>query len=181
MRESHCDACGQAYPLPLVYPRACAGCGAKRWANPTPVSVVLVPVRDGERVGLLAVRRAGEPRPGMLALVGGFLEAHETWAAGGAREIREETGIEVDASTLESFYFASTSPKPDRVILFSVAAPIALASVGPFRPNDEVSERGLVFGPAGLDDVFAFPLHVDAARRWFVREGIVGPHAFRVI
>jgi ADP-ribose pyrophosphatase YjhB (NUDIX family) len=166
-RDTYCSYCGQAYEGALSYPRRCSSCKTQVWANPIPVSVVLVPVIRGERTGLLVVRRAIEPRKGKLALVGGFLEEHETWAEGGAREIREETGVVVDSSTLEPFWFTSTAPKPNRVLLFSVAAPLDASALGPYVPNDETSERGLVFGSDGLDEVFAFPLHVEAARRFF--------------
>lgn len=183
-RDTFCSYCGKAYDVPagnaLPYPRTCGGCKTQVWANPVPVSVVLVPViRDG-RTGLLVVRRAIEPRKGKLALVGGFLEEHETWAEGGAREIREETGVEIDPKSLETFWFTSTHPKPNRVLLFSTAGPIGAASLGMFTPNTETAERGLVFGPDGLDEVFAFPLHVEAARRFFSERKIGGGHDYVV-
>lgn len=177
-RDTYCSYCGTAYASPATYPRTCASCKTQVWANPIPVSVVLVPVlRDG-KTGLLVVRRAIEPRKGKLALVGGFLEEHETWAEGGAREIREETGVTVDATTLTPMWFTSTEPKPNRVLLFSVAKPIGASELGPPFENAETSERGLVFGPGGLDEVFAFPLHAEAARRFFAERGITGDHAY---
>ncbi|MBX3189648.1 MAG: NUDIX domain-containing protein [Labilithrix sp.] len=177
-RDTFCSFCGTAYRDATRYPRTCEGCKTQVWANPIPVSVVLVPVVHERRTGLLVVRRAIEPRKSKLALVGGFLEDHETWQEGGAREIREETGVVVDASKLTSFWFTSTAPRPNRVLLFSVAAPVDGSTLGTYAPNAETSERGLVFGPDGLDDVFAFPLHVEAARRWFAREGVVGEHRY---
>ncbi|HVJ92731.1 MAG TPA: NUDIX domain-containing protein [Labilithrix sp.] len=177
-RDTYCSYCGKAYEPPLRYPRTCTGCKAQVWANPIPVSVVLVPVLREGRTGLLVVRRAIEPQKGKLALVGGFLEEHETWAEGGVREVREEAGVVVDAATLETFWFTSTAPRPNRVLLFSVAAPIAASALGTHAPNHETSERGLVFGPAGLDEVFAFPLHVEAARRFFAARNIDGEHDY---
>jgi ADP-ribose pyrophosphatase YjhB (NUDIX family) len=180
-RDTFCSSCGARYQSVDRYPRSCAGCKAQVWANPTPVSVVLVPVLREDRVGLLVVRRAIEPRAGRLAIVGGFLEAHETWQEGGAREVREETGVIVDASTLVPFWFTSTEPRPNRVLLFSIAAPTDVASLGPYTPDAETSERGLVFGAGGLDDVFAFPLHAEAARRFFAERGIAGGHDYGVV
>jgi len=177
-RDTFCSYCGTAHVPPLTYPRTCASCKTQVWANPIPVSVVLVPVEREGKTGLLVVRRAIEPRKGKLALVGGFLEEHETWAQGGAREIREETGVSVDATTLTPMWFTSTEPKPNRVLLFSVARPIAASALGPPFANAETSERGLVFGPGGLDEVFAFPLHAEAARRFFAERGITGDHAY---
>lgn len=184
-RDSYCSYCGQAYEGARIYPRTCSSCKTQIWANPIPVSVVLAPVIHRERTGLLVVRRAIEPGAGKLALVGGFLEEHETWAEGGVREIREETGVRVDAATLEPFWFTSTGPKPNRVLLFSVAAPVDASTLGAYMPNHETSERGLIFGPRGLDEVFAFPLHVEAARRFFSERcpsvGAERGHAFEPI
>jgi ADP-ribose pyrophosphatase YjhB (NUDIX family) len=177
-RDSFCSFCGTAYATPLAYPRTCSGCKTQVWANPIPVSVVLVPVIHSGRTGLLVVRRAIEPRKDKLALVGGFLEEHETWAEGGAREIREETGVVVDATKLKTFWFTSTAPRPNRVLLFSIAEPLDASALGVAVENKETSERGLVFGPDGLDDVFAFPLHCEAARRFFAERGITGAHGY---
>jgi ADP-ribose pyrophosphatase YjhB (NUDIX family) len=173
-RDSFCSFCGTAYPPPLAYPRTCPSCKTQVWANPIPVSVVLLPVVREGRTGLLVIRRGIPPGLGKLALVGGFLEEHETWAEGGARELREETGVTLDASTLEPFWFTSTEPRPNRVLLFSIAAPVDAGALAPFAPDHETLERGLVFGPEGLADTFAFPLHVAAAKRFFDARGIAG-------
>lgn len=179
IRDAFCSYCGTKFAEPLAYPRTCTGCGTTIWANPIPVSVVLVPVTDGAATGLLVVRRAIEPKLGKLAIVGGFLEEHESWQQGGTREILEETGAVVDPSSLETMWFASSEPKPNRVLLFSIAAPIPASALPPFHEDAETSERGLVFGPDGLDEAFAFPLHVAAARMYFSRRQVTGPHAFR--
>ena len=180
-RDTHCSYCGARYGEPLAYPRICKSCSTTVWANPIPVSVILLPVVTGDRTGLLVVRRAIEPRLGKLALVGGFLEEHETWAEGAVRELHEETGATIEPDTLEPFWFTSTEPRPNRVLLFSIARPVTAASLGPFVESAETSERGLVFGPAGLDDVFAFPLHVKAARRYFSARGVDGEHGYVVV
>jgi len=148
------------------------------WMNPTPVSVLLVPVRHEARLGLLTVRRAIDPQKGKLALVGGFLEAHESWQVGGAREVVEETGVTVDASSVQPFWFTSTEPRPNRVLLFGTVAEVASAHFEAFSASPETSARGAVFGPEGLDEVFAFPLHCEAARRWFEARDLVGAHDF---
>jgi ADP-ribose pyrophosphatase YjhB (NUDIX family) len=177
-RDTFCSFCGTKYAAANRYPRSCANCKTQVWANPIPVSVVLVPVVREGRTGLLVVRRAIEPGIGKLALVGGFLEEHETWQQGGAREVHEETGVAIEANALEPFWFTSTEPRPNRVLLCSVAAPMYVDALGPFEPDQETSERGLVFGPGGLEDVFAFPLHAEAARRFFRGRGIEGKHGY---
>jgi hypothetical protein len=36
----------------------------------------------------------------------------------------------------------------------------------------------VVYGPGGLEEVFAFSTHVEAARRYFAARGVAGPHDF---
>lgn len=177
-RDTYCSFCGTKYPDPLAYPRSCAGCKTQVWANPIPVCVALVPVAHHQGTGLLAIRRAIPPGIGKLALVGGFLEEHEAWQTGAAREVREETGVEIDPTGLVPMWYVSSAPKPNRVLLFSVAKTVDAASLAAFTPDSETSERGLIFGAGGLDDAFAFSLHVEAARRYFAERGVDRPHGF---
>lgn len=165
-RDAYCSFCGAAHLQIREYPRTCPSCGVTIWSNPIPVVLVLVPVDTGARTGLLVIRRAIEPRRGFLGLVGGFLESHESWQAGGTREVREEAGLVLDPAELAPLWFASTTPDPKQVLLFVLAPVVPIARLPPFVPNAECSERGLIFGPDGLDALFAFPLHVEAVRRW---------------
>jgi hypothetical protein len=45
-------------------------------------------------------------------------------------------------------------------------------------PDRESSERGVIYGPGGLEQVFAFDTHVEAARRYFAARGVNGSHDF---
>ncbi|RSM77321.1 NUDIX domain-containing protein [Kibdelosporangium aridum] len=165
-RDAYCSSCGTAYADTSGYPRVCSGCGMQTWANPTPVAIVLVPVKDGSRTGLLVVRRAIPP-VGQLALVGGFVDQGETWQQAGARELCEEAGMLVDSATLQPMWFTSTEPDPRHVLLFSLALEMQASDLPPFTPNSEASERGVIFGPRGL----AFSLHEEAALKYFGSDG----------
>ncbi len=166
-----CSYCGTRFADASTYPRTCAACGTQTWANPIPVAVALVPVIEGARTGLLVVRRAIPP-VGKLALIGGFVEEHESWQACAAREVREEAGVEIDPARIEPLWYASSEPRPNRILLFCLAAPLQAAELPPFAPNTEASERGLIFGPDGADDLLAFSLHAEAARRYFAGRSI---------
>ncbi len=179
-RDAFCHSCGAPFPDTTRYPRRCGQCRTEVWANPLPVTIVLLPVEEDGRTGLLVVRRAIQPQLGKLGLVGGFLEDHESVAEGAARETREESGVVIDPSTVTPLWFASSTPRPNRVLLFSAASPVSASILPSFTPSHESTERGLVHGPDGLEDVFAFGLHVDAARRWFAAHGITGAHDYRV-
>jgi ADP-ribose pyrophosphatase YjhB (NUDIX family) len=173
-----CHFCGTKFSEPLAYPRTCTGCKAQIWANPIPVCVALVPVIDRSGLGLLTIRRAIPPGIGMLALVGGFLEEHEDWQVGCAREVREETAVEIDPRGLVPFWYASSAPKPNRLLLFALAPELSVDQLPPFAADHETAERGLIYGAGGLDEVFAFSLHAEAARRFFASRGIDRAHAF---
>ena len=176
-RDSFCSYCGTKYDAPHAYPRTCPGCKFQTWANPIPVCVTIVPVVDDGRIGVLVVRRAIPPAIGKLALPGGFLEEHEAWNVGAAREVREETGVVIDEN-LEQLVWRSSRPRPNRLLLFSVASPVDVSAFPPFDADAETQERGLIYGPEGLDEEFAFDLHVEAAKKFFAGKGVTGPHAF---
>jgi ADP-ribose pyrophosphatase YjhB (NUDIX family) len=165
-RDTFCSYCGARFADTARYPRTCAACGAQTWANPVPVAVVLLPVTEAGRTGLLVVRRAIPP-VGKLALVGGFVEIHESWQHGAARELREEAGVVIDPAQLEPLWYASSEPRPDRVLLFAVAPGIVASALPPFTPGTEASERAIWYGAEASGEELAFPLHAEAARRFF--------------
>src|SRR5262245_40892471 len=99
MKHAHCSYCGSPFPQGAAWPRACAPCGNVSYLNPLPVAVAVVPVEGG----VLCVRRTIPPAVGQIALPGGFLEAHETWQEGCARELREETGLVIDPGEVTLF------------------------------------------------------------------------------
>ncbi|MEO6774889.1 MAG: NUDIX domain-containing protein [Kofleriaceae bacterium] len=171
-----CNHCGARFPDPTRYPRTCPSCTAMVWANPIPVAVALVPILDPAGHGLLVVRRGIPPEIGKLALVGGFIEEHESWQVGCAREVREETAVIVDPASCRLHWLASSEPKPNRILIFAVTAPVD--ALPAFVANPETLERGVIFGPGGLDEDFAFSTHREAARRYFADRGITGHHAF---
>lgn len=91
---TRCPACGSvAFEVNDVKSKTCRACGFTYYANPSAATAAFI-VRDGS---LLVARRAKEPAKGTLDLPGGFVDMDETIEEGMAREIREETGLEVRA------------------------------------------------------------------------------------
>jgi 8-oxo-dGTP pyrophosphatase MutT (NUDIX family) len=163
-RSSHCHFCGAAYAKGSPWPRVCAACGNTTWRNPIPVAVMLLPVDDG----LLMIRRGIEPHVGKLALPGGYVDFGESWQQGCARELREETGITVDAADIK--HVATLSPPDGTTVLIFGRAPrrarAAVPELAAFRPTSETTE--LVVGRTS--EGMAFPLHRQVTDEHFARQ-----------
>lgn len=154
-KHSHCCYCGGPFAADAAWPRTCSPCGRISYLNPVPVGVLLLPVGDG----VLTVRRAIPPKVGELALPGGFLDFGETWQEGCARELREETGVEIGPEEV-TLFAAHSVRKEGLLLLFGLAAARRAEELPPFAGNDEASELVVVREPVEL----AFPLHTRVLR-----------------
>ena len=74
--------------------KRCEACGFVYYFNPSSSTVAVI---VNEKNELLAVRRAKEPAKGTLDLPGGFCDCYETSEEGVIREVKEETGLNVDS------------------------------------------------------------------------------------
>jgi ADP-ribose pyrophosphatase YjhB (NUDIX family) len=157
-KHTYCSYCGNPFAAAQPWPRACQPCGNVSYLNPLPVAVTLLPV-DG---GLLGVRRTIPPGLGQVALPGGFLEVGETWQEGCARELREETGVVIDAGEVQLFRAYSAAGQ-GLLLVFGLARPRALAGLPPFLANEEASERLVLHRAQEL----AFPLHTRVVSEYF--------------
>jgi ADP-ribose pyrophosphatase YjhB (NUDIX family) len=76
----------------------CEACGFTYYFNPSASTVALIErTADDGCVEWLCVRRAKEPARGTLDLPGGFSDMYESSEQGVCREVREETGLEVES------------------------------------------------------------------------------------
>lgn len=164
VKDSFCSYCGSQFSPDQAWPRTCATCQQTTYRNPIPVSVLLAPVIEDGRIGVLAVRRNIEPHKGKLALPGGFVEFDESWQAAAAREAQEEANVVIDPQTIREFLVRSA---PDHtIIIVGRTSPLPAASLPPFYPTQEATERVILHAPVEL----AFPLHSAALRQFFASE-----------
>ena len=90
---SFCPRCGsRSFVVNDFKSRRCVSCGFVYYGNPSAATACFITNERGE---LLVARRGKEPARGTLDLVGGFIDQGETAEEGIAREIREESGLEV--------------------------------------------------------------------------------------
>ncbi len=89
----YCPKCGSAYfEVNNEKSKHCESCGFTYYFNASAATVALILNEQGE---LLVCRRAKEPAKGTLDLPGGFIDMYETGEEGVAREVKEETGLQV--------------------------------------------------------------------------------------
>ena len=108
--HQYCGTCGGALEKRKdERAKRCSPCEHDYFPKITPATIVLVD--DGPRV--LMTRQARFP-PGMYGLVAGFVDPGEDLEACVAREVREETGLEVEGVT----YFGSQPwPFPNQLMI----------------------------------------------------------------
>ena len=117
---------------------------------------------DGGILKVLMIRRKRDPFAGHWALPGGFLEMDETIEAGARRELKEETGLEVDNPVHFVGVYGDPGRDPrGRTISLAYRAhlpgPPAVATgrddaaaAAWFRPCDLIQAGGLAFDHARI-------------------------------
>ncbi|MFE2969132.1 NUDIX domain-containing protein, partial [Streptomyces sp. NPDC059340] len=115
--DSHCSSCGAPYGEGNSgWPRTCAVCGGVAYRNPLPVAVALQPVYDDRGAALVVITRTIAPARGGIALPGGFIDHREDWRHAVARELKEETGIDVAGPAVGGAPAVSATPGHQQVV-----------------------------------------------------------------
>ena len=105
-----CPICGEAIEK-ASGAASCRACGFVAYANSVPgVEAVCI----DERGRVLLGRRASDPAKGLWDLPGGFLHEDELPLDGLLREVREETGLEIEPLDFLGFWL---EPYDGRVVL----------------------------------------------------------------
>ncbi len=151
-----CQRCGGALAEKEIEGRVrryCPACGFVVFLDPKVAAAVLVEV-DGR---LVLVRRGIEPAMGRWAFPSGYVDRGEALEAAAAREVREETGLEVHVTRLVGVY----SRPGDTVILAVYAAERVGGSLLAGADADEVG----LFSADELPPL-PFPHDYDILRDW---------------
>jgi ADP-ribose pyrophosphatase YjhB (NUDIX family) len=125
-----CPICGEA--IEKVEDRAeCRSCGFVGYANAVPGAEAVCFDESGR---VLLGRRAFDPGAGLWDLPGGFLHEDEHPLDGLRREIREETGLEIDPLVFLGFWL---EPYDGRIVL---CLTWTARATGEARAGDDLSE-----------------------------------------
>jgi 8-oxo-dGTP diphosphatase len=159
-KNTHCSYCGNQFDPEATFPRACNSCLNVTYINPLPVAVTLIGTRYQESTGVILVQRNIEPKKGMWALPGGYLEAGETWQEGTVREIREEIGLVIPPSDIE--LKGVTTAMNGNLLIFSSTKTLIPWDQIVFDPNTEVSALGF----SCVEKELAFPSHTEYLNKY---------------
>ena len=91
----YCPSCGKENSAIGAIPFRCESCGFCDFFGPVAAVGALVTQGDGR---ILMVRRARDPGKGKWGLPGGFVDRDETVEQALAREVHEETGLQITGS-----------------------------------------------------------------------------------
>lgn len=114
---------------------ACPRCGFVHYGNPTPTVQAWID-RDGS---YLALRRGEEPLRGEWNMPGGFVEVGESGPDAIAREVREETALEIEVDHLIGVFASTYGSGEEAKPIFDVAYRCRLLG-GELEVSDESQE-----------------------------------------
>lgn len=137
-KSAYCRQCGATCSRQLdglTIRDVCSKCGKIHYQNPAPAVSVLV---NGESNVLLCKRAAGYFRGGKWCLPCGFIEFGEDYLTAAIREVKEETGLEVQIQSIISVVTNFFNPDLHTlVVVLSARAVGGELKVGDAE-NDEV-------------------------------------------
>jgi ADP-ribose pyrophosphatase YjhB (NUDIX family) len=116
---------------------ACPSCGFVAYGNPSPTVQAWIE-RDGR---FLALRRNQDPERGRWNMPGGFVEPGESGPEAIRREVREETGLEIEVGAVIGVFASTYGTGEEAEPIFDVAFR-ASAPHGEFDVSDESEEAG---------------------------------------
>lgn len=102
------------------YPRPCVTCDTVVFDLYDDTTGRLLGSRDSDTPKVLLVLRKNEPFKGMWALPGGFLNEDEELEECAARELFEETGLDIDPNDLQQVIAVGRKVRDPRARIISV-------------------------------------------------------------
>jgi ADP-ribose pyrophosphatase YjhB (NUDIX family) len=157
--DRFCPACGHALherPIDGILRQVCSACGRIHWRNAKPCAGALV-LRHGK---VLLVRRTIEPFLGYWDVPGGFCEANEHPADAARREVREETGLEIELTGLLGLWMDIYEARTTLNVYY-LARPLTRR----LRLGNDV-DAAAWFAPKALPRLIAFDNGTQAVSAW---------------
>jgi ADP-ribose pyrophosphatase YjhB (NUDIX family) len=141
----------------------CPACGFIAFSNSEPTSGALVLDADGR---VLLVRRARDPHAGTWDVPGGFLDEAEDPVDALRRELREETGLEVEPEEFIGARLDRYGDGPDAATTLNLYWTVRVTG-GRLEPGDDASDaRWFAADDLPPEDDIGFPNVREILRDW---------------
>jgi len=128
-------------------------CGYIFYQNPVPAAGVIVVESDA----ILLVKRAHPPRIGWWCIPAGFMEWEESPEQTAVRELAEETGLQIELSSLFGIYSGNDDPRTNALLVLYLGRKVG----GTMQAADDALEVRF-FSFDDLPGNIAFEAHVQA-------------------
>lgn len=135
----YCPVCGSQHFVENDFKsKRCENCGFIYYFNAAAATVAIIENEKGE---VLVARRACEPAKDTLDLIGGFVDPGERTEEAIVREIKEETGIEVEESQLQYLFTLPNTYNYSNLIVHTTDAffHVRIPSTTLFEAKDDVA------------------------------------------
>jgi 8-oxo-dGTP diphosphatase len=162
MKKTYCFECGaklEQRNLDGKIRGLCPKCNTISYINPIPAAAAAI-IRDGK---ILLVKRGVAPKIGLWSLPAGFIEVDETVSECAVREVKEETGLDVELTGILDVYTIFDDPRYVCLLVVYTAD----AKGGVLTPGDDAAEADY-FSPDSLPPI-AFAKHAEAIAEAFRR------------
>ncbi|KAA3634339.1 MAG: NUDIX hydrolase [Calditrichaeota bacterium] len=123
------------------------------YQNPVPAAGAIV-IKEGK---ILLVKRAHPPRIGDWCIPAGFMEYNEHPTETAVRELKEETGLDVELLSFFEVYSGNDDPRNNAVLILYLAKEVG----GKLEAQDDALEVDY-FGFNELPENIAFIAHIQA-------------------
>ena len=145
----YCPRCGSTdHETPSVKLFACRSCGFRYFQNAAAAVIGVIQDPAGR---VLFTRREREPSRGKLDLPGGFVDPQETAEVAVAREIREETGLDVVGTKFLASFTNRYEYRGVTYYTLDLVFQCAVADLRPLAARDEVTDV-LFLHPSEIDE-----------------------------
>ncbi len=135
--------------------RKCPECGFVQYLNPAPAVGVVV-IRDGK---VLLVKRKFEPYKGRWVIPSGFVEWDEDVRETAVRELKEETGLDVELGALYTVESCFDDPRGNTILILYMGK----VTGGELVAGDDADDIG--FFELDSPPPIAFEAHRDVLSR----------------
>lgn len=137
--------------------RHCPKCDFINYRNPIPAAGAIIDNSEG----ILLVKRKYSPYIGDWCFPAGFMEYGESPQRCCIRELKEETGLDIELGALFNVYAGKDDPRTRAVLILYLATTDGSAPV----PGDDALEAGY-FAFDNLPDNIAFASHRQAIKEY---------------